>query len=265
MMATTRTISAASQLTTVYSTDLMRLVRAKKTLILLIVQFLPVLFAIVYIFYDEVDGLSLFTETVQGVVFPFLAPLAAVFFGGPALVDEMEGRTLTYLLLRPIAKPALYLGKWLASTTVAVGLVLLPMVVLLGLVMIAAGGMGGMSPGGIAQVLGATVLGTACYTAIFACLGALAAKSQFPGIIYFVIAEMLFPLFPILELLSVRFHMRTAAGFNAAQRLGLLDRMIFDEPLDIAWWVGFVVLGAFCALAVGLGAAIFSQKQYHIK
>jgi len=265
MMATTRTISAASQLATVFSTDLRRLLRARKTLVLLIVQFLPVIFAIVYIFYDEIDGLAIFSETVEGVVFPFLVPLAAVFYGGPALVDEMEGRTLTYLLLRPISKPILYLGKWLASTAVALGLVVLPVVVLLVLVMIAAGGMGGTSVGGIAQIIGATALGTACYTAVFALLGALAAKSQFPGIIYYVIFEMIFPLFPILELLSIRFHMRTAAGFNAAQRLGVLDKLIFDEPLHLGWWVGFLVLGGFCVLMLGAGAAIFSSKQYQIK
>lgn len=264
-MATTRTISSASQLATVYRSDLRRLLRAKKTLVLLVVQFLPVLFAIVYIFYDGVDGLAIFSETVEGVVFPFLLPLAAVFYGGPALVDEMEGRTLTYLLLRPISKPMLYIGKWLASTTVAVGLAVLPVLALLVVVMIAAGGLGGTSVGGIAQIIGAAVLGTACYTAVFAFLGALAGKSQFPGIIYFVIFEMLCPLFPILELLSMRFNMRTAAGFNAAQRLGFLDKLIFDEPMDIAWWVGFVVLGVFCAAVVAAGAAVFSSKQYHIK
>lgn len=264
-MATTRKISAASQFAAVYSTDLKRLLRARKTLVLLVVQFLPVLFAIVYIFYDEIDGLAIFSETVEGVIFPFLLPLAAIFYGGPALVDEMEGRTLTYLLLRPISKPILYMGKWLASTTVAVGLVVLPVLVLLFLVMIAAGGAGGTSMAGIAQILGATVLGTACYTAVFAFLGALIAKSQFPSIIYFVAFEMICPLFPILELLSVRFHMRTAAGFNAAQRMGFLDSLLFDEPMDIPWWAGFVVLSTFCAAMVAAGAAVFSTKQYQIK
>jgi ABC-type transport system involved in multi-copper enzyme maturation permease subunit len=263
-MATTRTISPASQVATIYATDLKRLLRAKKTLVLLAVQLLPVLFALVYVFFDDIDGLAMFSETVERVMFPLLIPLAAVFYGGPVLVDEMEGRTLTYLTLRPVPKAALFTGKWLAGTTVAAGLVLVPVVALLLIVMIASGG-AGSSFGSVAQIIGATVLGAASYTAIFALLGALAAKSLFPGIIYYVVFELICPLFPILELFSVRFHMRTAAGFNAAQRLGFLDKLIFDEPLDIAWWVGTLVLGAVMAGAVGLGAAVFSTRQYHIK
>ena len=57
------------------------------------------------------DGLMLFKDIVSIVSLPFLVPLAALFHGGPAIVDEMEGRTLTYLTLRPIPRPAIFLGK----------------------------------------------------------------------------------------------------------------------------------------------------------
>lgn len=264
-MPTPRTFSLGAQLATIFLTDLGRLARAKKTLVLLAVQLLPVLFALVYVFFDDIDGLAIFSKTVERVMFPFLIPLAAIFYGGPALVDEMEGRTLTYLTLRPVPKPILFLGKWLAGTTMAAALVMLPIVSLLVIVMIAAGGTGGSSFGSIAQILAASALGTAAYTAIFACLGAVAAKSLFPGIVYFVVFEMIFPLFPILELLSVRFHMRNAAGFNAADRLGILDKLIFDEPMHIAWWVGLLILFGACSAAIAAGASTFSSKQYHIK
>lgn len=264
-MTTKRTFSLATQLATIYRTDLGRLGRARKTLVLGAVQLLPVLFALVYVFFDDIDGLAVFSKTVERVMFPFLIPLAAIFYGGPALVDEMEGRTLTYLTLRPVPKPLLFIGKWLAGTTLAVALVMIPIVSLLVIVMIAAGGTGATSFASIGQILLASALGTAAYTAIFACLGAIAAKSLFPGIVYFVVFELLFPLFPILELLSVRFHMRNAAGFNAADRLGVLDKLIFDEPLHIAWWVGVLLLAGACSAALAAGAAAFSTKQYHIK
>ncbi len=264
-MATARRVSPGSQIATIYQTDLRRLIFARKTLVLLCVQLLPVIFALVYVFFKDIDGLSMFSETVESVMFPFLIPLAAVFYGGPALVDEMEGRTLTYLTLRPVPKPALFVGKWLAGTTVAVGLVLVPVLSLLLITLIAAGGDVGTSASSIAQILVATALGTACYTAIFAALGALSAKSLFPGVMYFVVVEMVFTMFPLLELLSVRYHMRILAGFSAGKRLGFLDRLVFDKPLNLDWWVGLVVLLAMCALAVSVGATIFSKKQYHIK
>ncbi len=262
-MSTTRTLNPGSQIATIYSTDLRRLLFAKKTLVLLGVQLLPVIFSLIYVFFQDIDGLSMFSETVEGVMFPFLIPLAAVFYGGPALVDEMEGRTLTYLTLRPVPKPALFFGKWLAGTTVAVGLVLVPVLSLLLIVAIASGGLG-TSAMTIVQILLATVLGTACYTAIFAALGALVAKSLFAGILYFVVVELIFGLLPVLELLSVRFHMRNAAGFNTSNRLGFLDQLVFNQPLNIEWWLGVVILGLICGIATVAGAVIFSNKQYHI-
>ncbi|QDG52490.1 hypothetical protein FIV42_17620 [Persicimonas caeni] len=262
-MTTARTVNPGSQIATIYTTDLRRLLFAKKTLVLLCVQLLPVVFALIYVFFENIDGLSMFSETVEGVMFPFLIPLAAVFYGGPALVDEMEGRTLTYLTLRPVPKPALFLGKWLAGTTVAVGLVLIPVISLLAIVAIASGGMG-TSLTTIVQILLATVLGTAAYTAIFAALGALVAKSLFAGILYFVVVELIFSFLPVLELLSVRFHMRNAAEFNTSSRLGMLDQLVFDQPLTIDWWLGAIILAIMCGIAVAAGSVIFSNKQYHI-
>jgi ABC-type transport system involved in multi-copper enzyme maturation permease subunit len=262
-MSTTRTLNPGSQIATIYTTDLRRLIFARKTLVLLCVQLLPVVFALIYVFFKDIDGLAMFSDTVEGVMFPFLIPLAAVFYGGPTLVDEMEGRTLTYLTLRPVAKPALFLGKWLAGATVAVGLVLVPVLSLLAISAIAAGGFG-TSFLTIAQILLATVLGTACLTAIFAALGALVAKSLFAGIMYFVLVELIFSFLPVLELLSVRFHMRSIAGFNAESSLGMLDQLIFDEPLVLDWWIGVLILGLFCGVAAAIGATIFNTKQYHI-
>ncbi|MFP4599566.1 MAG: ABC transporter permease [Persicimonas sp.] len=260
----TRHLSPASQIATIYATELKRLIKARKTLVLLGVQLLPVLFAVIYIFFENIDGLSMFSENVEGVVFRFLIPLAAIFYGGPALVDEMEGRTLTYLTLRPVPKPALFIGKWLAGTTVAVGLVLLPVLLLLAVIAIAAGGAPGTSVTNVLQILAAAVLGTAAYTAIFAALGAMVAKSLFAGVLYFVIVELVFGTLPVLEVLAVRFHMRTAAGFGASDRLGVLERLILDEPLVFDWWIGLGVLGVIAGIAVAAGAFVFSNKQYHV-
>jgi ABC-2 type transport system permease protein len=264
VQGTQRNLSAGSQIATIYATDLKRLLRARKTLVLLCVQLLPVVFALIYVFFQSVDGLAMFTDTVERVMFPFLIPLAAVFYGGPALVDELEGRTLTYLTLRPVPKPAMFVGKWLAGTTVAVGLVLLTVLALLAVVMIAAGGSGGASALTVARILLTTVLGTAAYTAIFAALGALFAKSLFAGIFYFVIFEMVCAALPVLELLSVRYHMRNASDFAATDRLGILDRLVLDQPLVFDWWIGAGILAVVCALAVVAGAAIFNSRQYHV-
>ncbi|MFW5968090.1 MAG: ABC transporter permease [Persicimonas sp.] len=259
-----RDLSPTNQIATIFTTEIGSLLKARKTAILLGVQFLPVVIAVIYVFFSDVEGLSMFTETVEGVVFRFLAPLAALFYGGPALVDEMEGRTLTYLTLRPVPKPALFIGKWLAGATMAIALVVIPILALLIVAAIAAGGAPGTSATTVFQILGATIVGTATYTAIFAALGALFARSLLGGIVYFVVFEMVFAVLPVFELLSMRFHMRTAADFTAGDRLGALDQFILDEPLQLDWWMGLGLLGVVCAGAVLLGAYAFTNKQYHV-
>lgn len=263
-MATTRTLSPGSLISTIYATDLRRLVFARKTLVLFCVQLLPVIFASIYVFTQNVDSLSMFSDTVEGVVFYFLIPLAAIFYGGPVLVDEMEGRTLTYLTLRPVPKPVLYLGKWLAATTVAVGLVLIPMIALLIIVLLASGGEVGMSLTTSFQIFFASIAGMACFTAIFAALGALAGKSLFAGVLYFVIFEIIFAALPLLEWLSVGFHMRYAAGFSASKRIEALERIGLAEAVSVDWKMGSLLLILICAAALFAGAMTFRNKQYHV-
>lgn len=263
-MASTRKLSLSAQTAAIYGTDLKRLLRAKKTLVLLATALLPVLFALFYVLLDDIDGLSLFSNTVEQVIYPFIIPLVAIFYGGPVVVDEIEGRTLTYLTLRPVPKPALYLGKWLAALGLVLGLVLLPLLGLLGIVALGAGGVMG-SLNSIAKIILAASLGAAAYTAIFAALGALSAKSLFPSIIYFIIFEIICSALPIFEVVSVRFHMRTVAEFHGENMLGKIGAMLLQKPLVAHWSVGALILVLVCAGGALAGASIFSRRQYQIK
>src|SRR5258706_10048774 len=51
-----------------------------------------------------------------------LLPLVALIYGSGIIQDEQEEQTLTYLLIRPISKWALYLIKLLATLTTTVSL-----------------------------------------------------------------------------------------------------------------------------------------------
>lgn len=257
-----RSFGAGSLIATLFATEFRRLLFAKKTIALGIVELLPVVAALIFVVYQDIDGMAMFHQTIENVTFPFLLPLAAIFYGGPALVDEMEGRTLTYLTLRPVPKPVLFLGKWLAGFAVATLLVVVPVLMLLGVGAFSAGEVG--QADALVKIFGATILGIAAYTAIFAALGALFARSLISGIIYFVVFEMIFASLPVLELLSLRYYMRTSAGFAAADRLGFLDQLVLDKPLVFDWWVGVLVLGIAVFGILAVGAGLFRAKQYHV-
>ncbi|MGM0559067.1 MAG: ABC transporter permease [Myxococcota bacterium] len=258
-----RDFGAVSQISTIVATDFRQQLTSRKTIALFLVQLIPVVVATVYVFFENVDGLAMFSETVESVTFPFLMPLAALFYGGPALVDEMEGRTLTYLTLRPVAKPALFIGKWLSGSAIASGLVLIPVVLLLIISAISAGDIN-TSAATIGKILVTTIAGTAAYTAIFAALGAAFARSLIASIVYFVVVEIIFSMIPTLELLSLRFHMNAAAEFGQNYRPEVLGNFGISGPIEYQWWIGLAIIFGYVGAAVLAGSAVFSNKQYHV-
>ncbi|MEM1347551.1 MAG: hypothetical protein AAGI01_03280, partial [Myxococcota bacterium] len=97
-----RRLSTFDQFSTLYVQQLRQLSTSRKTIGLGLLSLGLVAIAILALATDEyLDGLSLFRTLSESIVLPFLVPLVALFYAGPAIVDEMEDRTLTYLMLRP--------------------------------------------------------------------------------------------------------------------------------------------------------------------
>lgn len=260
--ATPRKLGAAAMLGTLLGTQVKLLLRQRKTRALFVVQMLPVLAAFVYVWFESVDGLTMFSGIVENITIPLLVPLAAIFFGGPAIVDELEGRTLTYLTLRPIGKGTLFVGKALSAVLVCLPVVLVPLLLLF-LLCLWQSPDWGVALQTLGPTTGAIALGTVTYTLIFAALGAAFASGLLVSIVYFLVFEIGFGVLPVLETLAVRFHLRTAGGLVSDQP-GLLDRLVLEEPIVLEWYWGVAILGALAALALGAGAWIFRERQYHV-
>lgn len=255
--------SAAAQFQTLLITQLRQLLRARKTIALFIVQLIPAVAAFVYVIFQDTDGLTMFRNIIESVTFPFLVPLAALFYGGPTIVDEMEGRTLTYLTLRPIPRPVLYLGKLAAGWIMGAAVVVLPMIALFFVSLVTSNDLAA-TVGSLGQLSAAAAIGVVCYSSIFALLGAMFSSSLISGIVYFVAFEIVFAALPVLELLSVRYYLRTIAEFNAGDRLGVLEQFILDKPIVFPVWAGLLVTGLLIAASAGAGAYVFQEKQYNV-
>ena len=259
----TRTISASGQFVALFRAQLERTVKTKKTLALLGVHLVPVVAALVYTWTQGTDGSTLFRQIVGQLTYPYLIPLTALFYGGPAIVEEIEGRTLTYLTLRPISRPLLYVGKVAAVTCVALAMVLGPMGVLWG-VSLAGGGEMGATVGSLVEMLGGAAMGTAIFCAIFAALGAFFTTSMVASIIYIVVFELSLAVLPMVEMLSVRYYVRAMGGLEASSRLEFLDKIILAKPIVVPQWAAYVLGLAILGAALGAGASIFRTKQYHV-
>lgn len=261
--STERNLGPLRQLGELYRTDLRRLSRDYRTIWLGAIQLFPIVGAFLLVNWASLDGLHVFSTIVEWAMFPFMVPLIAIFYGGPVVVDEIERKTLTYLTLRPIPKPAIFVAKWAAGTTYAIGLVL-GTLLLLYAVCIAFGGGFGASGVPLAKTLLGAALGTATYTAIFSALSALFARGLIASVIYFLIFDLVLGQIPVLKLATVRFHLFDIADVEQQQQSQMLETFLSGTDWTIPWWGSALIVAAFGAVAVIVGATIFGNRQYKV-
>lgn len=60
-----------------------------------------------------------FVEILTGTYFPVINLIVALFVGCGAIGEEVDGKTLPYLLTRPVPRSALLIGRWLSSLVAA--------------------------------------------------------------------------------------------------------------------------------------------------
>src|SRR5690606_36105746 len=95
----------------------------------------------------------------------------ALFYGTALIADEIEERTITYLLMRPVPRASILLGKYLAYL-MCTAAVLLPAVVVIWVLVAPIQGSLASSFPVLAADLGLVAAGLTAYGAVFALAGA---------------------------------------------------------------------------------------------
>lgn len=72
---------------------------------------------------EKVPGREIFGSLGYHLLLSFVVPMLGVSMGVGVVADEAEGRTITYPFTRPIPRPALFLGRWLATLVCVLGLI----------------------------------------------------------------------------------------------------------------------------------------------
>jgi ABC-2 type transport system permease protein len=189
-----------------------------------------------------------------------LAPLTALLYAAGVVQDEVEEQTLTYLLLRPLPRWALYVTRlgvtWLVTS------VLTGVFTTLALVVIywnTAELWGDVLPGRAAKVAALLALAQAGYCALFGVLGLLTRWSLFVGLAYIIAVEGLLATFDlVVRRLTVMYYFRVLA----VRWLQPADSKAWSLDLATAPSAGACVLtllGA-CAAFVLLGAVMMRQE-----
>jgi ABC-type transport system involved in multi-copper enzyme maturation permease subunit len=184
----------------------------------------------------------------------FLQPLWTLSLATEALGRERAEQNLIWLLSRPLSKPAIFLGKYLA---------VLPWCLALNLggfaLICAAGGEVGLKA---LEVYWPAILGsTLAYAALFHLLGAVVRRPAMIALLYSFFFEMIVGLMPgHLKRMSITFYTRCIM-YGRAQEFDLAERLLTNfEPVSgaTAWLI--LLLASMALLAAG--AWVFSRGEY---
>jgi ABC-type transport system involved in multi-copper enzyme maturation permease subunit len=199
-----------------------RLLTEKRTLALLLLVALPVVFAFLQVTFERDVDLDKFILTMLFVMLQLVVPLCALVVGVAVMGDEIESRCVTYLFTRPVPRVVTYLGR-LTGHAAAGGLLIAVSVMLVAYLL---GSKVGLSGREAAASLGISVLGFLVYTALFAALRLVLRRALFVGFILAVIFEGWVSKLPVSGF----------ANISVWHHLAVLHARLFEER-----WVGQVI------------------------
>ncbi|MGE3819204.1 MAG: ABC transporter permease [Isosphaeraceae bacterium] len=181
---------------TLLKISIQQFVRGRRLLVLALLFSLPTALTLLsrYFnedYYDEIDRARQF---ILFVMIPqALVPLTALVLASGMIRDEVEGQTLTYLLIRPLPRPSIYVAKllaaWLVSTALATVFTTVAVVAIhWGTPEL----WGEMIPRQAAQLTGLSALSLLVYATLFGLFGLLVRWILPLGVAYILLFEGLF-------------------------------------------------------------------------
>ncbi|WP_337177396.1 ABC transporter permease [Paludisphaera sp.] len=193
-----------------------------------------------------------------------IVPLTALLFASSLVQDDVEEQTLTYFLIRPIPRWAIYVAKALGAVLTTSALAALFMTSTVAAIRWGVGGFGAPELAREAGVLTATsTLSMLAYISIFGLLGLLTKRVLVAGVGYVIFFEGFVSNIPFLiRHATVLFHARVLT----VRWLGLDGGpWSIDPETAPAASVSLACLAVTSALFLALGAWLFSAREFRVK
>jgi ABC-2 type transport system permease protein len=181
-----------------------------------------------------------------------MLPLAALVHATRLIRDDVESRTIVYLLSRPVSRVALFAGE-LSAYFAASFAVAIPATVV-GWLLAAEGQAASMS---FAGALAAVVLGIAAFGALFSVVGLLLRRPLVVG--------LLFLLWEWGLLLWTLFSVKFLGGPNLLARLtvsGYVRAVAAPDPAGLPAAAAVAVLCVVVVIGATAGAAVFAAREW---
>lgn len=234
--------------------------RPKRVLTLIIVSLSAPLFAAL----NRIINPSEYPDAVYALMVTFLSfnfamVLLTIVFACGIISNEVVGRTIPFLLTKPIHRYKIFFAKWLAAVLV-VSIATVISIAMTGIICF--GSQLANTP--VLRDLLIAPIGVITYCSLFAFLSTISTKPWLIGVIFGFFWETWVPLFPgDIQKLSVMSYIRTLApqlDVGPQDELNQIAQLLNVEQITIieAWnTLSFLTLAALIA-----GALIFSYGQY---
>ncbi|MBL8862821.1 MAG: ABC transporter permease [Planctomycetes bacterium] len=239
-----------------------RLLRSRRTLIVLLLALAPALVAWLAGRLNSSNAPGEIAIAVGWIfVLQLVVPLVGLVSGSAAIADEVEDRTLTYLFTRPMPRASLLLGRWAASALLLTAMLGLGVGLFLQAAALARGAGQPLEWGIGAPLLCATLAGGLVYSALAAALGCFVKNPIVVGLAYaFAVEGFLANLPGKNQVLTVQFHLRSLLAQHAspawAQFEGFTGAGLLEGTTSAAV-LGCLTLGALLA-----GAWRLSRREF---
>ena len=242
--------------------------KSRKTILVLITGLVPVALAILSAVLRplwgkaDISSTSLFTHFAFILYLHFLVPVTAMFLGMGAIADEVEDRTLPYLLARPVPRYLLLSGKYLAG--ILVGGVIVISSLLVSCIIITKGSTDILI---LSRISGTLLLELLVYSALFMLLGGLLRHPMVAGLMYVFGWEKLIAHVPgNVRLLTVMHYLQTLYPDLSTHEVfdmtssKLLALPSFSSRTPHAAAIG--VLGALLLVLLGISLNLLRLREY---
>ena len=247
-----------------FLSSLKDLCRAKRLAALLLFAVAPTLLGLIILSVKEMPigrGEALYNGLVDQLVFGFVLVMIAAITGTGALAQEIERKTIVYLLTRPVARWRIAIWRLLSALVVTTLVALLSLFLCAGLCF----GTGMFHESVVLHDAGVLMLGALSYTCLFFLLGAAVNRPLLYAIFFAFGWESWVPNMPgNFSKVSLMSFLRALAPHEQAETGGNdVMQMLqeFGRP-EIAASTAHWVLWTAAAVCIGVSLLVFSRREY---
>lgn len=235
--------------------------RTRKVVMMAVLASVGPLFAIVIqLSGDQVNSAG-YSFVLQVAVYMFTLVLLSIVFGCSAIAGEVTGRTIPYLVTRPVSRTKILLAKYV-SAVIIVSVVS----VLACLATAAIFGIGVVGVDRVLKDVWVIPFAAAVYCAVFVALSTLLVRPVLPAVFYTFAIESWVSLIPgDFSKLSILTYVRVLADHeppDAGTPSGIFELLSNMSPPTITTDQAWTTLSLIAVIALTVGVIAFGRGEY---